>query len=303
MSAAAAESRPGSYEVRVEDVEYLRHDGQPLRARIFRPLGKGPFPAMVDAHGGAWIQGTCENNDPINRPVSQGGIVVVSVDYRVPPQGTYPSSVADVNYAVRWLKMNAARFSSRPDLVGVMGTSSGGHLAVLAAMKPDDPRYSALPLPGGAAFDARPSCVVAMWPVICPFSRFRDVLERQARGEPHPSGRVGGGTDQMKYWLTEDAMADGSPLLALERGDKVIKPDLLYVQTATDTMHPRASMEQFVASYRKAGGHLEVELVEGEPYDLVRSKSDSASARQAVERIIAFIQQKSAKAGGLRGAG
>jgi acetyl esterase/lipase len=40
----------------VEDVEYLRHGDKPLLARVFKPQGAGPFPALVEVHGGAWCQ-------------------------------------------------------------------------------------------------------------------------------------------------------------------------------------------------------------------------------------------------------
>jgi hypothetical protein len=44
----------GQFTIDVEDVEYLRHGDKPLLARIFRPRGNGPFPLIVDLHGGAW---------------------------------------------------------------------------------------------------------------------------------------------------------------------------------------------------------------------------------------------------------
>src|SRR5215471_8500858 len=45
---------PGTYPFDVEDIEYLRHGDKPLLARVFRPRGEGPFPALVECHGGAW---------------------------------------------------------------------------------------------------------------------------------------------------------------------------------------------------------------------------------------------------------
>jgi acetyl esterase/lipase len=251
---------------------------------------------MVDAHGGAWIQGSFVNNDPINRPIVAGGVVVMAVDYTLPPAGTYPSSVADMNYAIRWLKKNAQRYDTRPEWVGAMGTSSGGHLAVLAAIKPHDPRYASLPLEGGGAFDAGVACVVTLWPVICPLTRFLENVERQARGDQAYSARVGGGLDQMKYWLTEDAMADGSPMLALERGDAMAMPDMLYVQALCDNLHPRHCMDRFCAAYRKRGGRAEALLLEGEPYDFLRSKADSGEAKRAINRMIEFIHEHAARA-------
>jgi acetyl esterase len=287
------------FEVDTEEFDYISYGATPLRARLYRPHGEGPFPAMVDAHGGAWIQGNFALNDAINRRVAAGGVVILSVDYRLPPAGTYPCSVADVNYAVRWLKMNARRCGTRPELVGSMGTSAGGHLTVLAALKPRDARYAALPLEGAAeggnAFDARVACVVAMWPVICPLTRFRENLERNTRGDRLHADRVGSGLDQMKYWLTEEAMADGSPMLALEHGEEVDKPDILYVQATGDQLHPRPSMDRFCAAYRKAGGRVEAVLVEGEPYDLVRSDPECSEAKRAISRIIGFIREHNPK--------
>ena len=49
-----ATSRPAKYEIEVKEVEYLRHGDRPLMARIFKPRGAGPFPAIVEVHGGAW---------------------------------------------------------------------------------------------------------------------------------------------------------------------------------------------------------------------------------------------------------
>ena len=277
------------FDVDTDEVVFLTHYGEPLRARIYRPRGRGPFPAMVDAHGGAWIQGTFVNTDAINRPIAAGGVVVMAIDYSLPPVGTYPSSVADMNYAVRWLKLNAKLYDTRPDWVGAMGTSSGGHLAVLAAIKPRDARYARLPLSGGEGLDARVASVVAMWPVICPLTRYRENLQRQTRGDGYYADRVGAGLDQMKYWLTEEAMGDGSPMLAVERGDAIDKPPVLYVQAECDVIHPRHCMDRFLAAYGKAGGRAEAVMVEGEPYDFVRTDADCAQAKRARKHMIEFI--------------
>jgi acetyl esterase len=95
------------HEVEIEEIEYLRHGDKPFLARIFMPRREGPFPAVVEAHGGAWCEGNRANNDAINSAVARGGVVVAALDFRNPPDATYPGSVADVNYAVRWLKSQA----------------------------------------------------------------------------------------------------------------------------------------------------------------------------------------------------
>ena len=78
------------------------------------------------------------------------GIVSIALDFRSGNEDPYPASVQDINYAVRWAKLNAGALKTRPDLVGLSGQSSGGHLAMLVAMRAHDPRYAAIPLPAGA---------------------------------------------------------------------------------------------------------------------------------------------------------
>lgn len=283
----------GTYEIDIEEVEYLRHGDKPYLARIFKPRGKGPFPAVVEAHGGAWQGGARNTNDPINEAVAKGGVVVAALDFRNPPDATYPGSVADINYGVRWLKAQATRFNSRPDMIGSMGTSSGGHLVVLAALKPDDPRYAAVPLAGGGGLDAHVPYVVAMWPVICPASRYRARKANpvDTQGNPARGGAIG---NEDRYWLTEEAMEEGSPNFAVQRGDKIAKPNILYLQNPIDTLHPRANLESFVAGYRKQGGNVQLEFFEGDKYDLIRAEPDSASAKGAVKKIVEFIHRQAA---------
>src|SRR5215813_2896107 len=119
----------GSYEIDVKDVEYLRHGDKPLLARLFAPRGSGPFPLIVELHGGAWVRGDRTNGDVINTALAKSGVVVAALDFRVPPVASYPASLADINYGIRWLKSKAAELRTRSDMVCTFGISSGGHQA------------------------------------------------------------------------------------------------------------------------------------------------------------------------------
>ena len=247
---------------------------------------------MVEAHGGAWCIGTRANNDSINAAIAKGGVVVAALDFRGGPEATYPSSVADINYGVRWLKSQAEHFSTRPELVGSMGTSSGGHLAVLSALKPFDPRYAAVTMPGASVGCPR-RYVVALWPVICPLGRYVD-HRANATGDWAYANANSPVRMQEAYWLTEDAMGEGSPTLALERGDAVELPDLLYLQHPKDVLHPRENLERFVASYRTEGRQRATRVFDGPAYDQLRTHPTSESAKQGIKRIIKFIQRQTA---------
>ena len=282
-----------NYEIEVEDVEYIRHGDKPLLARLFKPSGQGPFTLIVQLHGGAWCRGDRLNDTVINEPLAKSGVVVAALDWRMPPVAPYPAALADINYAVRWLKNRAGDLRSRPELFGLMGSSSGGHQAMLAAMRPRNSRYSAVPLPAGTAqVDASVRCVVMCWPVIDPLGRYHYAKELKQRGGSHAefADRVLPAHDQ--FWGTEEAMAEGSPTRALECGERVALPPALYLQGTADLAHPKADRDRFIESYRKAGGHLELELFEGEPEGFVGKNPNSPAAARAIEKIIEFVHKQ-----------
>ncbi len=131
---------PTSHQIDVEDVEYLRHGDKPLLARVFKPRGQGPFPLVIQLHGGAWFRGDRNSDNLMNEALAKSGVVVAALDFRQPPESSYPGSMQDINYAVRWFKANAKRFNARADRVALKGSSSGAHQAMLSAMRPEDAR-------------------------------------------------------------------------------------------------------------------------------------------------------------------
>ena len=252
--------------IETADVAYLDRGGRPLAMRLFFPDGDGPFPAVIDLHGGAWNRGdltTCRDRD---EALAEAGLVAAAIDFRHAGDG-YPTSLVDINYAVRWLKAHADEYRVDADRVGLSGQSSGGHLAMLAAMRPDDPRYAATPLDGvSGEFDARVRCVGMSWPVINPLSRYRHAKRVQARAEP-PGWVAEIPECHDRYWVTEEAMAEGNPTLALERGEAVETPPALWVQGRPDEVHDYCDLdsgadvnepERFARNYRAAGGEIEV---------------------------------------------
>src|SRR5580704_4906523 len=133
-----------------DDVEYLRHGDKPLLARVFKPRGEGPFPALVEVHGGAWCLSDRKTEHLRHEFMASHGIVSIALDFRSGDTDCYPASAQDINYAVRWAKAHAHDLKTRPELIGLSGQSSGAHLAMLVAMRPHDPRYAAIALPAGS---------------------------------------------------------------------------------------------------------------------------------------------------------
>jgi acetyl esterase len=274
-----ADTRP---ELRAEDVEYRRQDGRALLARLYRPAGAGPFPAVVQVHGGAWVNKDRADNDFIAKALAESGILVASIDFRMPPEAPYPASLADINLAIRWLKARARTYGSRPDWVGVFGTSSGGHQALLAAMRPDDPRYAALSSADGPRGDARVAFVISGWGVLDPLLRYH--LAKKA-------GNAELIENHHAFWGDEAAMSEGSPPAILDRGETVVLPPALVFGGDADEWVPVETMRRLADGWKKAGGEVELQLYRGQGHGFMTGKPNAPYARPAIERMKAFIRK------------
>ena len=271
-----------AYEVVLRDVEYQSQAGKPWLARIYQPQGAGPFPTLVDVHGGAWHNGDRTNNAGIDSSLAAKGILVAAVDFRQPPEAGYPASICDVNLAVRWLKAHAPEFNGTTG-VGAFGNSSGGHQVVLSALRPRHPAYSALPLPKHPELDARLDYVIAGWPVIDPLYRFR--FAKEFNREEHIKAHIA-------YWITEDAMAEGSPQTIVEQNEQADLPPILMLLKANDRNHPVQMQERFIASYRKRGGEIEVHTFNGLPEHRVVPSPSQPDTMRLIDTMTEFISRK-----------
>ena len=283
------------HDIDVQDVEYLRHEGKPLLARLYRPKGTGPFPLVIDLHGGAWVNKDRLADAGINEAMARNGIAVAALDFRMPPQAGYPASMADINYAIRWFKSRAAEFGTSPDKVCLMGFSSGAHQAILNVVRPHDARYEALPLEENKAMDATVRCVALCSPLVDPLERYQYIYRLKADGDPTLANRVGPGHDS--YWGSEAAMAEGNPTLALERGEAAngSLPPVLYVSLTKDKMHPRVSLERFIKAYGAAGGRVDLQWFEDKVEDgFISGDHTTPVAQAAIAKVIAFIHKEAA---------
>lgn len=251
-----------------EDHVYVRHGDRALKLTLFRPEGPGPFPVIADIHGGCWNTGNpgeCATRDAV---FAEAGIAAAAIEFRQAAD-RYPSSPNDINAAIRWLKVHAGELGLDAGRVGILGQSSGGHLAMLAGMRPGDARYGTAEIAGDDAVDASVRCVGMMWPVINPLSRYRRVCGLRAAGDP-PKWVSDLPERHDTYWVTEANMEEANPMLALERGETVEMPPAIWFQGQPDPVHdyrdPESPLdlnepERFAANYRKAGGMIEVVYV------------------------------------------
>ena len=266
------------FDIRAFEETYRSGPDGDWPVRIYQPQGPGPFPTLLDVHGGAWSTGSYLNNETIDRALAASGIVVAAIEFRQAPRHPYPAQVADANYGTRWLKARAASFDADPASVAGLGTSSGGHTLLLSALRPADPRYAAAPVPNGERLDATLRYAVAGWPVLDSHARY--VYAKEA------------GQDRLmksseSYFLTEEAMREGSPQQVVERGDHTVLPPVLILQGTKDDNVPLSLSERFVAAYRAAGGRAERELFPGMPHAFARQPGPETD--RAIALMKAFI--------------
>jgi acetyl esterase len=106
----------------------------PLAARVYR-IASGKSPTVVFFHGGGWVAGDLETHDRQARMLAiETGAVVVSVDYRRPPEVRFPGAFEDGFAAMRDVVARIAEFGGDDTRVGVAGDSAGGNLAATVAI-------------------------------------------------------------------------------------------------------------------------------------------------------------------------
>jgi len=105
-----------------------------LATRVYRnTLEKSP--TVVFFHGGGWVAGDLETHDRQARLLAiETGAVVVSVDYRRPPEVRFPGAFEDALAAVKDVVDRIAEFGGDGNRIGVAGDSAGGNLAAVTAI-------------------------------------------------------------------------------------------------------------------------------------------------------------------------
>ncbi|WP_395707829.1 alpha/beta hydrolase [Reyranella sp.] len=270
----------GRFDLVVSEVEMRRNAaGRMLIARIYQPKGPGPFPALLDLHGGAWNRKDRLAEEPMDRALAASGLLVVAVDLTVAPEAPYPACVQDANYAVRWLKVNAATWNGDVSRLGVYASSSGGHVAQLLAMRPRDPRYSAIPLAAAPDIDATVSFVMMRSPVSNTFARYQNAERRNNEGMMR---------NNKVFFSPWETIHEGNPQEILERKEKVTLVPFLIMQGALDDNVLPEMQENFAKTYRAAGGECDYRLFENSVHEWVAEPGPQTDkARDVAKEFIA----------------
>jgi acetyl esterase/lipase len=283
-SAAAAETArydpAAKFQITVTDVEFRRNEaGRMLMARVYRPAGPGPFPTVLDLHGGAWNGKDRHAEEPMDRALASSGLLVVAIDMTLAKQAPYPACVQDANYAVRWLKWKAPSWNGDPSRIGIYASSSGGHVAQLLAMRPDDPRYNKIPLPEAPTLDAKIAYAAMRSPISNTVGRYENAKKRGADGMVR---------NNTTFFNPIETIHESNPQEILDRHERIaLVPMLIMAGSLDDNVLPEFQTK-FAATYKAAGGEIQFELFEGAPHNWVAEEGPLTDrARQMVKAFIA----------------
>ena len=272
-------------DIKVSEVPFRKTaKGRQLMARIYQPDGKGLFPVLLDLHGGAWNNKDRTANEPMARAVAASGVLVVSTDMTLAPAAPYPACVQDAHYAVRWLKWKAPGWNGDPASLGILGSSSGGHVGQLIALKPLDPKYAALPLREAPQITAGIRYLATRSPISNTVARYQQA-ENMKRDHMIKNNKT--------FWVPWQTINEGNPQQILDRKEHSPLPPLLIMQGGLDDNVLPSIQEKFVASYKAAGGDARLEVFEGCEHEWVAKPGPMTD--KAHEMVKAFIARSLGK--------
>ena len=287
------------YEVEEVESPFARPEGKELLARIYRPRGQAeaPLAALVDVHGGAWSRGDRLTGALHCRALAASGLVIVSLDFRQGSEAKHPAASADVAAGLRYTRAHARPLGIDPRRIGIVGSSSGGQLALLAGLKPGAAEFAGTPIvsPEGsldsAPRDESVAFVLALYPVADPLARFRYVVGRQNDGSGFDAGRLIAA--HHGYFLSEAQMAEASVTRIVTAREARALPPVWLAHPELDDNVPAAITDAFVQAYQQAGGAIERVHFPGARHGFIGQAS--ADADKAISMMREFIGRQLAR--------
>jgi len=258
------------------DEVWARHASLDLLARIYRRTDlMHPLPPIISVHGGAWNHFDRTAGTLYQRALARAGYLVVAIDFRQAPDYQHPAASADVVAAVRWLRLNAGRIGADGSRIGLLGSSSGGHLAMFAAVLPDASFHRGTPIVVDAVagvhdhIEARVDYLIALWPVSDPYYRYRYAkragIERLSQAHE-------------RFFKDEQAMRSASVPRVVQAGEAQSLPPLLVVMPGEDGNVPMDMTFDLLKAWQARGGYLEYAHFPGEPHGFGYQESDATRA-------------------------
>lgn len=269
------------------DVVWARHGDRDFLARLYRPSEPvGQLPVLISVHGGAWNHFDRTAGALYQRVIAAAGFLVVAIDFRQGPDYQHPAASADVVAAVRWVRLHATALGIDASRLGMLGSSSGGHLALLAGTRPEAAFHTGTPIATDAGFAVRDEVpghvdyLVALWPVSDPYARYRYAkragISRLTDAHHH-------------FFADEAAMREASVPRLVTAGEANRLPPLLVIMPGDDGNVPMDITFDLLRSWQGRSGYVEYVHFPDEPHGF--GYRDSSASTRMQQLIIDFCRR------------
>lgn len=270
---AAASTMAAAEPTVTSDIEYARANGSALLLDLYMPESKAPAPLLVWVHGGAWEAGR-KTPMPLSALVERG-YAIASIDFRPASSAPFPGQVHDIKAAVRFLRAQARRYGYDATRIGIVGASSGGHLAALVAVTAGNPELEG-ELGEHRAESSSVQAVVSYFGA----SNLTTIL---AQSTPFGLNVRVPALQRLLGAAPEDNEAAArlaSPVFHVDRAD----PPLLMLHGDQDRQMPINQSHELEAAYEAAGAAVDLIVVHGAGHG-----GDEFFSAANVERVAAFL--------------
>ncbi len=262
---------PGKITV-AKDVPFSKlADGKELKMDIAYPNGKGPFPAVLCVHGGAWRFGQRQDMAGWIDYLAEEGYVAASVSYRLLPNMKFPDPVVDCKTAVRFLRANAEKYHVNKDKIGALGYSAGGYLVCMLGAADKDAGFEGKEYPDQSS---RVQAVVSYFgPTdLCLYGAdesaqngiFKPMLGASFKDKP-------------------EVYKNASPITYVSKDD----PPFLFLHGTKDWLVSIEHSRSMCKKLKEAGVPAELVEVEGGSHGF-----DSAESRKTGQAAMKFLSEK-----------
>lgn len=264
------------------DVVYGHKAGMALTLDIFTPA-EANGAAVLNMVSGGWVSRWTAPQQARTRyqPLLNAGFTVIAVRHGSSPRFKVPEAYADVNRAVRFVRLHAARFGIDPDRLGVYGGSAGGHLSLMLGLDSDQGDPEAID--EVMRISSRVAAVVAYYPPV-------DLRQRATPSQDYPAtlpdrglffagGVVAPGAADRFVALEFEAElgASVSPILHVSADD----PPTLLVHGDADALVDLNNSQLIHESFKRNGVKTELVIIEGAGHGF-RSEEHRSQASAAL---------------------
>jgi acetyl esterase len=266
---------------RIENRTIPGHNGYPVPIRIYTPEGKGPYPLLVFFHGGGFVVGDIESYDVTCRILARAtGAKVVSVDYRLAPEHSFPAAPEDCYAAAAWVAEHAEELNGDASNLSVAGDSAGGTLSAAVSLMARD----------------RKGPTIAKQILIYPVIDFHP-LDKTSIYPSYTENAEGFGvtnTHMALFWdlYLENVEDRLHPYASPIRADDVsCLPPTLLLTAEYDVL--RDEGEAYGQRLQKAGVPILAKRFAGMIHGFIQSFIDQEEGIEALKMIVEFVREQS----------